>query len=103
MISYNVIFREADRKQRKAQFYYLFDRMAADSEWLMVGQHTNDELAPAQSFETFVPSEENTEGLTGDVVWRVHFRKGYGPETGNGVTTLIDVLFNSDDIKSDSA
>lgn len=101
--SYNVLFRESDRKDRNAHFYYLFDRMAVDSEWTLVGQHTNEELAPGQSFETFVPSEENTEGLTGNVVWRVHFRKGYGPETGNGVTTLIDVLFNSDDVKPDPA
>lgn len=101
--SYNVIFREADRKQRQAQFYYMFDGMAADSEWIMVGQHTNETLAPGQSFETFVPSEANTEGLTGNLVWRVHFRKGHGPETGNGVTTLIDVRFSSDDVEPDPA
>ena len=80
--SYNVLFREADRKDRNAHFYYLFDRMAVDSEWILIGQHTNEELAPGQSFETFVPSEENTEGLTGDVVWRVHFRKGHGARNG---------------------
>ena len=101
--SYNMIFRAEDRKKRKAQFYYPFDRMSAESEWTMVGQHTNAALAPGESFETYVPSGENTEGLTGNLVWRVHFRKGYGPNTGNGVTTLIDILFNSDDIKPESA
>ncbi len=100
--SYNVIFRNADRRQKKAQVYYPFDRMAVDTEWLIVGQHTNEALAPNQTYETFVPSQEHLDDLTGELVWRVHFRKGYGPVTGNGVTTLIDVHFNSDDVSFES-
>ncbi len=100
--SYNVIFREIDRKHRRATFYYPFDRLAGDSEWTIAGQHTNESLGPHEVYETFVPSEENVEELAGDVIWRVHFRKGYGPQTGNGVTTLIDVQFHSDDIRPDS-
>ena len=101
VVSYNVIFPESERKNKKAQFFYNFDRIAADSEWLIVGQNANRVLAPHESFETFVPSEENINGLSGNFVWRVHIRKGYGPKTGNGVTTLIDIHFNSDDIKPD--
>jgi hypothetical protein len=101
--SYNVIFRSADRYKKNAEVWYPFKRMLDDSEWLIVGQHTNAIVEPHQSLETFVPSEEeNLQDLTGDLVWRVHFRKGYGPKTGNGVTTLIDVRFNSDEIKSDA-
>jgi hypothetical protein len=101
VISYNVIFRDADRKNKNAQFFYNFDRLPAESEWMIVGQDTNRELAPHDAFETFIPSEERVEGLTGDLIWRVHFRKGHGPESGNGVTTLIDVRFNGNDIEPD--
>ena len=101
--SYNVIFDPQDRQPRTGKFYYPFDRMAEDSEWRIVGQHANEAIAPHSILETFIPSEENIEGLTGDIVWRVHFRKGYGPKTGNGVTTLIDVRFHRDEIVPDAA
>ncbi len=103
VVAYNVIFHEADRKNKKALVFYNFDRLAADSEWKIVGQHSNEPLAPSKSYETFVPSEENIEGLSGHLVWRVHVRKGYGPKSENGVTTLIDVRFNADDIEPESA
>lgn len=101
-IAYNVIFSRADRRDKKGKFFYHFGRIAADSEWLIVGQNANRSLAPQEQYETFVPSEENIDELSGDLVWRVHFRKGYGPKSGNGVTTLIDVRFHSDEIKPDS-
>ena len=66
-------------------------------------QRVNQILAPGQSLETFVPSGENIDHLTGDLVWRIHFRKGHGRISGNGVTTLIDVQFTSSDIQVDSA
>ena len=40
--------------------------------------------------------------LTGDLVWRVHFRKGYGPK-GRGVTTVFEVHFASKDIQNENA
>ena len=101
VIALNVIFRYLDRKKKDAQFFYNFDRLPAESEWRIVGQETNRELLPHEEYETFIPSQENIEGLNGEAVWRVHFRKGYGPQTGNGVTTLIDVRFKSDDIVPD--
>ena len=97
--SYNVIFPDTDLRKNKLPYYYHFDRIAADSEWSIVGQNANRALAPHETFETFVPSQENIEGLTGDLVWRIHIRKGHGPKTGNGVTTLIDVHFHCDDIQ----
>ena len=51
--------------------------------------------------ETFIPSEEDARNLSGDLVWRFQFRKGYNPTSKRGVTTLIDVRFNSKDIKDD--
>lgn len=101
--SYNVIFKNAERTQRDSKFYYTFDRLTADSEWHIAGQLTNQPLKPRESLETFIPSEEKIDDLSGDLIWRVHFRKGHGPTTGNGVTTLIDVRFNNRDIKPDAA
>ena len=55
----------------------------------------------SKSCQQLVPPEENAVELNGDLVWRVHFRKGYHPTSLRGVTTLIDVQFNSHDISND--
>lgn len=103
VIAFNVIFPAAEQKSRSGRRFYHFDRLAVESEWKIVGQQTNRELTPSEAYETFIPSQEGIEGLSGEIVWRVHFRKGYGPLTGNGVTTLIDVRFRSDEIQEDEA
>jgi hypothetical protein len=90
---------EANRKTGKSLFY-LFDTPVL-SEFRMVGQDLNHELAPGESFETFIPSEEDAKGLSGDLVWRFQFRKGHNRQSQRGVTTLIDVRFNSKDITDD--
>jgi hypothetical protein len=99
--AYNIIFPNHSLMQEPQKYFFNFDRIAVDSEWTIVGQNTSRALAPHESCETFVPSEENLDQLPGSVVWRVHFRKGHGPKTGNGVTTLIDVHFRTDEIVSD--
>lgn len=99
--SFNVIFPDGDLKKNLPPFFHHFDRIASDSEWLIIGQNANHALAPHQSFETFLPSEENLAGLAEKLVWRVHFRKGLGHKSGNGITTLVDVHFNADEIQPD--
>ena len=67
--------------------------------WLIKDQHLDEELAPGQVLESFIPTvAEEIEALEGDLVWRVHFRKGYNRKSHRGVTTLIEVLFNSSEI-----
>ncbi|MFG0241087.1 MAG: hypothetical protein ACF8CY_08595, partial [Gimesia chilikensis] len=59
-------------------------------------------LEPGQSFETFVATNEaGIDSLTGELVWRLQIRKGYNPKSHRGVTTLIDVVFNSDQIQKE--
>lgn len=87
---------EAERKKGKSLFY-IFD-MPVLSEFRMVGQNLDRSLQPGESLETFLPSEEEARELNGDLVWRFQFRKGYHPTSRRGVTTLIDVRFNSDEI-----
>lgn len=72
-------------------------------DWLLKGQKLDTELGPDDEWETYIPSnDEDLSGLTGPLSWRVHFRKGYNPQSLWGVTTLIDVEFNSDEIQKDS-
>ena len=66
------------------------------------GQDVNRVLKPGETYETFLASdEEGIEDLTGELVWRVHFRKGYNPKSKRGVTTLIEINFHSDDVKQE--
>ncbi len=87
---------EANRKAGKSLFH-MFDT-PIQSEFRMIGQNLNRDLEPGGSVETFIPSEEDARNLSGDLVWRFQFRKGYHPTSKRGVTTLIDVRFNSKDI-----
>ncbi|MCA8988089.1 MAG: hypothetical protein KDA78_10630 [Planctomycetaceae bacterium] len=58
-------------------------------------------LKPGESIELYLPSSPDwKDRLSGNVVWRVQFRKGYNPESRRGVTTLIEVQFNLDDINA---
>lgn len=64
------------------------------SEWDLRDQQLGVRLAPGESLETYLPSGEAGIDLSGPLVWRVHFRKGYSPQ-GFGVTTLVDVEFDA--------
>lgn len=72
------------------------------SEWDLHGQHLGVALQPGESVETYLPSSESGAALTGRLAWRVHFRKGYS-QRGYGVTTLVDVLFDSADVQQAAA
>lgn len=64
------------------------------SEWDLQSQQLRKRLAPGESLETYLPSGADGAALSGPLVWRVHFRKGYS-SGGNGVTTLVDVEFDA--------
>ncbi len=91
---------DASRKDPKAERFYFFD-MPIHSEFRIIGQNLNRELRPGDSVETFIPSEEDARKLSGSLVWRFQFRKGYNRQSERGVTTLVDVRFNSSDIKDE--
>ena len=61
-------------------------------------------LNPKEEVETFLPTEEeNLKNLEGDLVWRFQIRKGFHPVSMNGVTTLVEVKFSSDDIEKEQS
>ncbi len=60
------------------------------------------ELKPGEEAVLCIPSETTGwKKLKGDLIWRVHFRKGYSPKH-YGITTIFEVDFNSDAIQADS-
>jgi hypothetical protein len=75
-----------------------------NSEWLMKGQKLDTPLRPGETWETYIPTndERDIEALQGPLAWRVHFRKGYNRGTYRGVTTIVEVDFDTKDIQADS-
>ena len=96
----NFLSMAGNRKLAKSIFR-VYD-LPPDLEFAMIGQKLDTKLPPGETWQTFVPSEEEAVELKGDLVWRVHIRKGYHPTSLRGVTTLIDVQFNSQDISNES-
>ena len=93
----------ADQKTKaKPKFVIAYDHTIG-SGWDLVGLPIDKPLSPHESREYYVPTcEQGLDELTGDLVWRVHIRKGYSRK-GNGVTTLFEVHFDSDDIHNEAA
>jgi hypothetical protein len=97
LMANNFVCNVADRK-KPARLVYMFD-LTPNGNWLVRGENLDREFEPGQSIETFIPTTpQPNESLSGDLVWRVHFRKGYNPRSLRGVTTLIEVLFQNSDI-----
>ncbi len=72
-------------------------------DWLLKGQQLDTPVKPHEAWETYIPSnDEDLSELKGPLTWRVHFRKGYNPESYRGVTTLVEVEFDSKDIEADA-
>ena len=100
-VSANNFLSTVEDRKRVQSIFRVYD-MPIHSEFAMVGQKLDTELPPGESWQTFVPSEEDAAQLKGDLVWRVQIRKGYHPKSFRGVTTLIDVEFNSQDISNET-
>ena len=96
----NFLGAAADRKQG-GTLLYVYDHPVY-SEFVMADQNLDEQVAPGKSWLTFIPSEEEAVQLNGDLVWRFHFRKGYHPRSFNGVTTLVDVEYSSQDSTDES-
>ena len=93
----NFVCNVADRK-KLAKHVLVFD-LTPNGNWLVKGENLDREFEPGQIMETFIPTTpDQIESLSGDLVWRVHFRKGYNRKSYRGVTTLIEVLFKDSDI-----
>ncbi len=76
----------------------MYDQTAG-AVWDLKGQLCGGELAPGETAETYLATEEHgLDELAGDLVWRFHFRKGHNAVSGRGVTTLVEVKFHVNDV-----
>ena len=90
-----------DRKSDTADVVLMYEpNYQTPAGWNIGTEDSPPVLAPGKSVEVYLPTEEQQEldELTGELVWRVHFRKGIA-ENGRGVTTLVEVVFESDEIE----
>ena len=87
---------QADKKAEPGSQVLLYD---AVSTWDLQGQKLGTVLKPGEVWETYVATTEDGVGsLKGELIWRLHFRKGYNPESFRGVTTVIEVTFKQSEI-----
>lgn len=97
----NFLCAAVDRSEPKR--HVLVYDLSPASEWMIRGENIDQPLPPGKSIVSFIPTtEEGWDALSGELVWRVHLRKGYNPGSLRGVTTLIEVNFNSSEIVDDS-
>lgn len=95
------VMRAEQKSNRDAKRIIAFDHIIG-SGWDLANLPLDKPLQPGESHDYYVPTCENDlDILTGELVWRVHIRKGYSSR-GNGVTTLFEVHFNSDIIRDES-
>ncbi len=96
------VVRAEQKTNRDAKRIIAFDHIIG-SGWDLANLPLDKPLQPGESHDYYVPTCENDlDDLTGELVWRVHIRKGYSSR-GNGVTTLFEVRFNSDVIRDEAA
>lgn len=98
----NQIVFPAERKASGGSLAFMIEHPET-SEWDLKGQQLGYRLKPGESLETYLPTQPGSaDNLTGDLLWRVHFRKGYHAPTGHGVTTMIEVPFRETDISDEA-
>jgi uncharacterized Zn finger protein (UPF0148 family) len=96
-----VVGRDVD-KNSVGRLLHVYD-LNTDDVWDLKDQQLGKKLKPGESFVIYVPTgAKGVEEMVGDLVWRLHFRKGYSPSK-RGVTTLIDVKFNSRAIQNEAS
>jgi hypothetical protein len=93
-----------DQKKKDGDRVLMYDLGVDDTDLALKGQQLDYVLRPGKEYDTFLATtDEGLETLKGKLVWRVHFRKGYNPESRWGVTTLIEINFDSDEIINEAS
>lgn len=74
-----------------------------DSEFELADQNAGRVLQPGESMTTYIVSSEDVqhvpEAVAAGYRWRLQLRKGVNRDSGNGVTTLVDITFQPSEIK----
>jgi hypothetical protein len=99
VLSNNFVCRASD-KVRGGRLVHVYPLNPLDR-WDLKDHTAGRELQPGEKKVVYIPTgEDGVSHLSGDLVWRVHFRKGLNPNSGRGVTTVIEVVFHSDEISA---
>ncbi|MCA9073643.1 MAG: hypothetical protein KDA93_01320 [Planctomycetaceae bacterium] len=79
---------------------HMFDHPLS-SEWDLRDQRLGEVLKPGESIVTYLPSEPTRiDQLDRSSLWRIHLRKGFNDSTGHGVTTLVEVEFDPQQVET---
>ena len=90
----------ADEKERD-KCVLMYD-LPEGSSWDLKDEHLGKVINPGEVLETYLATTaENLDTLNGPLLWRVHFRKGYNRKSLRGVTTVIEVAFDSDEVENE--
>jgi hypothetical protein len=81
-------------------FGYVLSHETTDKSTLN-DQNLEHELAPGEEMTTYIPSTPELDLPKGELLWRVHLRKGFGA-SGVGVTTLFEVVFSADEVRDEA-
>jgi hypothetical protein len=77
--------------------------MPIKGDWDLSEDPIGKPLAPGKECEIYIPTNDgDLSKLKGDIVWRLHFRKGYNRSSQRGVTTVVEIRFNTRDVKDDA-
>lgn len=96
------VCKAADKPKKNALRVLAYDH-ATQGEWDLAELPLGKPLKPKEARVFYVPTSENDiDKLTGDLLWRVHIRKGFS-RSGRGVTTVFEVRFHSDAIQNETA
>jgi hypothetical protein len=90
----------AGNKGNLENTFLLYD-LEEYGDWNFAGMKDDPVLKPGETLEAYLrASPQAAEELDGQSIWRIQFRKGYNPKSKRGVTTLIEVTFNQEEIES---
>ncbi len=93
---------KANDKSKDGDLVLAYDHLTT-GDYDIKDQHLEAKLKPGQETTIFIPTEAgHLDRLTGDLIWRVHIRKGYSPKN-YGVTTVFEVEFPSNAIRPESS
>lgn len=101
-MTFNFLCPRDKKKNATPPLVYMFDH-SSNSSLELKGQNLERNLAPGQTLEAYLPTtEDGWNDFTGELLWRVHFRKGHNQKSRAGITTLIDVVFDNSAIVAES-
>jgi hypothetical protein len=90
----------ADEREPKAPRVMMYE-LPEGSVWDLKGQLCGRDLAPGEAVETFLATDPvGLDQLSGDLIWRVHFRKGHNANSGRGVTTVVEIAFHESEVEA---